>query len=141
MQKLPRRGWLWSAKLSGPPPHLRLGEALQLHVDLVQIKGLRIKRAPYPFQHLLVLGVLWIVDGFQETRVAPDATAILGGTGAFAREADGVALPLVQRQYLFHEQLVFPAIPKIILLEQLGLLAPHQGRQGHGTRVFRIQLA
>jgi len=40
-----------------------------------------------------VLGVLWSVDGFQETGVAPDATTILGGTGPFAREADGVALP------------------------------------------------
>src|ERR1700739_2002356 len=47
---------LWSAKLSGPPPHLQLCEALQLHVDLVQIKDLRLKRAPYPFEHLLVLG-------------------------------------------------------------------------------------
>ena len=62
-----------------PSPHLRLCEALQLHVDLVQIKDLRIKLAPYPFEHLLVLGMLWIVEGFQETGVAPDATAIFGG--------------------------------------------------------------
>src|SRR5262249_55353199 len=74
---------LWSAKLSGPSPHLRGCEALQLHVDLVYIKGLWIKRAPDPFQHLLVLGVRWIVDCFHETRVAPDATAILRGTGSF----------------------------------------------------------
>src|SRR6266853_859495 len=132
---------LWSAKLAWPSPHLRWCEALQRHVDLVEIKGLRIKLTPYPFEHLLVLGVLWSVDGFQETGVAPDATTILGGTGPFAREADGVALPLVQRQYLFNEELVFPAIPKIVLIEQLGLLAPHQGRQAHGTRVFRIPLA
>jgi len=56
--------------------------------------------APYPFEHLLVLGVLWIVDGFQETGVSPDTTAVFGGTGPFAREADRVALPLVQRQDL-----------------------------------------
>ena len=69
---------------------------LQLSIHLVQIKGLRIKLAPDPFQHLLVLGVLGIVDGFQETDISPDATAILGGTGPFAREADRVALPLIQ---------------------------------------------
>lgn len=32
-----RMAGLWSVKLSGPPPHLQLCEALQLHVDLVQI--------------------------------------------------------------------------------------------------------
>src|SRR5215469_14640441 len=30
--------------------HLRLCEALQIHVDLVQINDLRIKLAPYPFE-------------------------------------------------------------------------------------------
>jgi hypothetical protein len=52
-----------------------------------------------------VLGVLGIVEGVQETGISPDTTTILGGTGPFAREADRVALPLVQRQDLFHEEL------------------------------------
>src|SRR5262249_53224950 len=33
---------VWSAKLSGPSLYLRLCDALQIHVDLVQIKDLRI---------------------------------------------------------------------------------------------------
>jgi hypothetical protein len=53
-----------------------------------------------------VLGVLGIVEGFQETGVSPDTTAIFGGTGPFAREAERLALPPVPRQELFHEQLV-----------------------------------
>src|SRR4030095_9034736 len=58
-----------------------------------------------------------------------------------AREADRVALPLVQRQYLFHQELVFTAIPEIVLIENLGLLPPRQGRESHGTRAFSIPLA
>src|SRR4051794_18097383 len=98
-----RSGPLWSAKLSGASPPLRWCGGLQLSIPLVQIKGLRIKLAPDPFQHLLVLRMLGIADRFQHTGVAPDATAILGWTGPFAREADGVALPLFERQPLFHE--------------------------------------
>jgi hypothetical protein len=48
---------LWSAKLSLPSP-FRGCEVLELPVDLVQIKGLWIKCATDPFQHLLMLGVL-----------------------------------------------------------------------------------
>jgi hypothetical protein len=51
---------------------------LGIPIDLVEIKGLRIKRAAYPFQHLLVLGVLRIVYRFQEACIAPDAPTILG---------------------------------------------------------------
>jgi hypothetical protein len=72
-----------------------------------------------------MLGVLWVADRFQQTRVAPDATAILRRTGTFPREADGVALPFFQRQYFFNEQLVFPAIPKIVLIDQLVLSPGH----------------
>jgi hypothetical protein len=94
---------------------------LELPVDLVLIKDVRIELASHPFQHLVMLGVLWIADRFQKTRVAPDAPAILGRTGPFAREADGVTLPLVPRQDLFHEQLVLPAIPEIVFIEELVL--------------------
>src|SRR5437016_13247062 len=68
-------------------------EDLELPIDLVQIKGLWIKLAPDPFHHLLMLGVLRIVDRVQKARVPPDATAILWRTGAFAREAHRIALP------------------------------------------------
>src|SRR5712691_12510240 len=112
---------VWSANLPGASPHLRFCEVLQLPIHLVQIKGLRIKLAPDPFQHLLVLGVLWIAHRFEQTGVAPDATAILGGTGTFPGETDGVALPRVdprvEWQPLFHKQLVVPAIPEIVLVE------------------------
>src|SRR2546428_14075215 len=127
---------LWSAKLSGPSPHLRLCEALQLHVDLVQIKGLRIKLAPYPFQHLLVLGVLGIVDGFQETDISPDATAILGGTAPFAREAERVPLALIQLQVLFLGELGIASICKILHIEHLGPLAPAPDRPGNASRAL-----
>jgi hypothetical protein len=85
---------LWSAKLSLAYPHLRLFEALELPIDLVQIKGLWIKLATDPFQQLLMLGVLRILYSVQKARVTPDATAILGRTGAFAREAHWVVLGL-----------------------------------------------
>src|ERR687885_1569623 len=102
---------LWSAKLSLPSP-FRGCEVLELAVDLIQIKGLWIKFAPYPVHHLLMLGVLGVADCFQQTRIAPDAPTILGRAGAFPRETERVALPRLQRQYFFHEQLVLPAIPE-----------------------------
>src|SRR5215472_775167 len=67
---------LWSAKLSLAYPHLRLFEALEFPIDLVHIKGLRIKLATDPCQHLLMLGVLRILYRVQKVRVTPDATAI-----------------------------------------------------------------
>jgi hypothetical protein len=42
---------------------------VELSIDLVEIKGLRIKLAPDPFQHLLVLGVLRILYGVQKARI------------------------------------------------------------------------
>jgi Metallo-beta-lactamase superfamily len=84
-----------------------------------------IELATDPFQHTLVLGMLRVADRCQKTDVSPDATAILGGTGTVAGEAERVVLPLFPRQYLFNEQLVFPAIAKIILIEELALFAPH----------------
>ncbi len=107
---------------------LRLCETLEFPIDLVQIKGLRIKLAPNPFHHLLVLGVLWLSYGLQQAHVPLDAPTILGRTGAFAREADGVVLRLFQWQSLFDEHLVFPAIPKVILIEELVFFALPQGR-------------
>jgi len=50
---------LWSAKFSLPSPHFRWCEALELSVDLIQIKGIWIELAPHPFQHRLVLGRAW----------------------------------------------------------------------------------
>ena len=44
-------------------PHLQLLEALEFPIDLVEIKGLRIKLPTDPFQHLLVLGVLRVASG------------------------------------------------------------------------------
>ena len=116
---------VWSAKLLLPDSHLRVFEALELCINLV-----RIKLSPYACHHLVILGVLWISDRFQNTRAAADATAILGRTGAFAREADGVALPLVQRQHLFNEPIVFTAIPEIVLVEERALLTPHKASRG-----------
>src|SRR5262245_53158869 len=115
---------LWSAKLSLPSP-FRGCEVLELAVDLVQIKGLWIKFAPYPVHHLLMLGVLGVADGFQQTRIAPDAPTILGRAGAFPRETERVALPRLQRQDFFHEQLVLPAIPEIVFVHQLVLRPGH----------------
>ena len=76
---------------------------MELPVDLLEIKSIGIELAPYPCQHLLVLGVLRISDRFQKINVSPDAPAILGGTGTLAGEAERVALPFFLRQYLFHE--------------------------------------
>jgi hypothetical protein len=52
---------LWSAKLSLGYPHLRLFEALELLIDLGQIKGLWIKLTTDPLQRLLMLGMLRIL--------------------------------------------------------------------------------
>ena len=84
----------------------------QLYINFVQIKGFRIKRTPDPVQHLLMLGVLWVVDRFEQTGVAPDATAILRRTGPFAREADRIALPLLARQPLFPRAVRGPSYPR-----------------------------
>src|SRR5262249_22448591 len=133
------REHLWSAKLSLPSP-FRGCEVLELPVDLVQIKGLRIKLAPDPFQHLLMLGVLRILYSVQKARVPPDTTAILRRTGTFACEAYRVALPCFVGEHLFNEQLVVPAIAKVILLEELVLCALHQGLQGHPASIFALHL-
>jgi hypothetical protein len=65
---------------------------LELPVDVIQIKGIWIELASHPFPHLLVLRVLRLANRLQEINVSPDATAILGGTGPFAGEAQRVAV-------------------------------------------------
>src|SRR5262249_47648364 len=107
---------LWSAKLLLVSLHFRWCEALELSVDLIQIKGLWIELASHPFQHLLMLRVLRILYSLQKARVPPDATAILGRTGAFAREAHRVGLPRFAGEHLFDKQVVIPAITKVILI-------------------------
>src|SRR6266699_4704577 len=97
---------LWSAKLSLASLHLRWCEALELPVDLIQIKGIWIELASHPFQHRLMLGVLRILYSVQKARVTPDATAILRRTGAFAREAHRVVLPRFAGEHLFNKQFV-----------------------------------
>jgi hypothetical protein len=72
-------------------------EAVELPIHVVEIKSLWIKRAPHPFYHLVMLGVLGVMERFQQTRRAPDATTILGRAGAFPREADGGVLPRFPR--------------------------------------------
>jgi len=94
---------------------------LELRINLVQIKGIRIELVTCPFHPPVVIGVLRIVDRCQKTRVSPETTAILGGAGTFACQTERIALALVQRQPLFDEQLMFPAIPKIVLIEALPL--------------------
>src|SRR4030095_10944676 len=81
-------------------------EVLERAVDLVQIKGLWIKFATDPVHHLLMLGVLRILDSLQKARVPPDTTTILGRTGAFACKAHRVALPCFVGEHLFNAQLM-----------------------------------
>src|SRR5262249_27787460 len=102
---------LWSAKLSLPSP-LRGCEVLELAVDLVHNKRLWIKSAPRPVNQPMMLGVLGVPDACHQTRKPPDAPTTLGRAGGFPRETGGVALPRLQRQDFFHEQLVLPAIPE-----------------------------
>src|SRR6266850_949833 len=81
------------------------------------------------------------MDRFQKISISPYATAILGGTGTFAGEAHGVALASFPRQRLFDAQLVFPAIPEIVLIEERQLFAPHETIQGHGACILSLQLS
>jgi hypothetical protein len=69
---------LWSAKLSLPSPSRRC-EVLERAGDLVQIKGLWIKLAIDPCHHLLMLGVLRILDSVQKARITSDATTSSDG--------------------------------------------------------------
>ena len=120
----------------------RGGEGQDIHVDLrkafayqspwqdvlagcTTLNGHSINFDPYPLLQLVMLGVLGVADCFQQTRIAPDATTILGRAGAFPRETERVALPRLQRQDFFHEQLVLPAIPEIVFVSQLVLRPGH----------------
>jgi hypothetical protein len=80
------------------------------------------------------------VNRFQQLSISPDATTILGRTSASAHKTHRVVLPRFQRQYLFNEQLMVPAIAEVILIAKLVLFAPHQGRQCHPLGVFDLHL-
>ena len=69
----------YAAKLSLAYSYLQLFESSERPIDLVQIKGLWIKLAIDPCHHLLMLGVLRILDSVQKARITSDATTSSGG--------------------------------------------------------------
>ena len=49
--------------------------------EVAGVEQVRVERAARPFEHRVVLGMRGIVDDGEEVGVAPDASAVFGGTG------------------------------------------------------------
>ena len=98
-------------------------QGAQPGVDRVQVKDLGVEPLAGPLQVLLAFGVIGILDGFQEIRVAPDATHVLRRAGAPAFDTCRVSLVRLRRQDLFHQQGMLPTVAKVVFVEELKPLA------------------
>ena len=66
-----------------------------------------------------------MLEGFKDLRVAPDAPAVFGRTGPFARDAHRMRRPRPLGQSLLDLDLVLPRVAEIIFVFKLpGSLAP-----------------
>src|SRR5260370_31814252 len=71
-----------------------------------------------PPLHVLVFWMVRVADGFEEVGVAPDSAHVIGRTGAFPFQAEGIPLRRLGRQATLEQDLVFPAVPEVVLVPE-----------------------
>ena len=63
-----------------------------------------------------MLFVLWIIDGFEELGVAPNATNVFWGAVPFAFNTKRIPATFLGLQTPLKENLMFPAIAEVVLV-------------------------
>jgi hypothetical protein len=96
----------------------------QAVIHFIQVEMFRIEFSAGPLLVFIMLGMFWIAYRFQELLIAPYTAHILWRASPFARNTKRIAYTLFRWQDFFHDQLVFPTIPKIIFIAKFGSLAP-----------------
>ena len=71
-----------------------------------------------PFQQVLVLLVVRVLDGFDEIRIAPNAAAIFRRAGSLTFDAKGVLLPRLLFRAAFDQNLVIPGIAEVVFVKE-----------------------
>src|SRR5688572_13004284 len=95
-------------------PHGKAG------INCFHIKAFGIKICADPICDFLVFGVGWIGQDLKFLGISPGTTAIFGRTSAGSFEAHRNEIRL-QRQHLFQEEFVLPAVAKVVLVFEFGL--------------------
>lgn len=88
--------------------------------DSIELFGGKLASPPYT---IVVLFVLWISDGFKELHISPNATDIFRWAVAFPFQTDRIPTTLLRFQIPLEEHLVFPAIAKVVLIQESKMLA------------------
>ena len=100
-------------------------------VDRLQVKLFRVELSADPFEHLFVLFVLRVPDGFEKIGIAVDSAAVFGRAGARAVKAARVTSLGIGRKNFFKHDLMLPAVAKVILVNYFSprhgedLIEPH----------------
>src|SRR5688500_8931483 len=85
------------------------------------IEVFRIEASSKPVHHLFMLGVIWVFYHFQHSLIPPYSTAIFWRPCSLPAYASGVAYPFFSIEHLLYQDFVLPAVPKIILIDELAL--------------------
>src|SRR5487761_1552754 len=97
---------------------MRLGP--QRSVDRVDFEGFGIERPSEPFPHLLVFWVAGVADRLKQVLVSRWTAAVLGWAGTAAADTAGIAGVGVRGADVLDNDLVLPAVPKVVLIGQRG---------------------
>ncbi len=88
--------------------------AAQVAIDFIHIERLGVEGPSNPFQIFLVVGMVGIVHCIQEVLVAGDSAYVFRRAGAGALQAGGVVTAFFRWEDVFHEELVLPAVAKVV---------------------------
>lgn len=77
-----------------------------------------------------MLGISWISEDLDQLVVAADAATIFRGAGVHAGETDGVLEFRIGREGLLHDDLVFPAVAEVVLIDKTSLRRRSQVSDG-----------
>ncbi|MBT9161790.1 MAG: hypothetical protein DDT27_00329 [Dehalococcoidia bacterium] len=86
-----------------------------------------------------MLFVTRVTDDFQEVGIAPDPTAVFGRASTSTRKTDGIAYPWLRWQNSLNQDLVFPTIAEVVLVDEPGFLPWCYLTQLGLSRVLHLQ--
>lgn len=94
-------------------------------IDGVNRKCLWIEVAPDPFQHVVVLLMVRVANGFQKAVETSDSATIFGRTVTLPIDTERVCLALLGRQDFLNQEGMFPAVAEIVGVLRFAALAQH----------------
>jgi hypothetical protein len=85
-------------------------------IDFVYIERLWVETVPDPFQKLLVLRMVRVLERLQQALVSGHSAYVFGRTGARARKTNRIPHTCLWGKTVFDEELVLPPVPEIVLV-------------------------